>query len=194
LPKTTAPIFELTKEKATIKMDDYIDSEGEVSTTKKKSDSDADNVPVSMSEEEKAQMELEDEEKDSKAASTTIKMDDCIDSNGEVSSIKKKSNLDADNDNDEDEDDDDGDKEDDKDDDEEDTDNDDKEDVCDFDLNDIEGMSEYELMCLQRVHRNNARLASLGLLGGMTSNASPSANRTNRKKRVVTQGDYVRRV
>ena len=70
----------------------------------------------------------------------------------------------------------------------------DDEDVCDFDLNDIEGMSEYELMRLQRVHRNNARLASLGLLGGMTSNASPSANRTNRKKRVVTQGDYVRRV
>ncbi len=40
LPKTTAPTIEPTKEKATIKMDDYIDSEGEVSTTKKRNDLD----------------------------------------------------------------------------------------------------------------------------------------------------------
>jgi hypothetical protein len=49
-------------------MDDYIDSEGEVSTTKKRNDSGADNVPVFVSEREEAQMESEDEEKDSKAA------------------------------------------------------------------------------------------------------------------------------
>jgi hypothetical protein len=35
-------------------MDGCINSDGEVSTTKKNSDSDADNVPVSMSEEEEA--------------------------------------------------------------------------------------------------------------------------------------------
>jgi hypothetical protein len=51
------PTVEPTKEKAAIKMDDFIDSNGEVSTTKKKSNSDADNVPVSMSEEEEARME-----------------------------------------------------------------------------------------------------------------------------------------
>ena len=48
-------------------MDDYIDSEGEVSNTKKRNGSDADNVQVSMSEEEESQMESEDEEKDLKA-------------------------------------------------------------------------------------------------------------------------------
>jgi hypothetical protein len=51
-------------------------------------------------------------------------------------------------------------------------------------LNDVEGMSEYQVLRLQRIHRNNAKLASLGLLGGMTSNATPSADCTNRKKRV----------
>ena len=56
-------------------MDDYIDSEGEVSTTKKRNDLDADNVPVSVSEKEEAQMESEDEEKDLKAASApTIRL------------------------------------------------------------------------------------------------------------------------
>jgi protein tyrosine/serine phosphatase len=55
-------------------------------------------------------------------------------------------------------------------------------------------MSEYELMHMQRVHRNNVRLASLGLFASMTSAASPSADRTNRKKRVATQVDFVRRV
>ena len=69
-PKTTTPTAEPTKEKATIKMDHCIDSDGEVSTTKKKSYSNADYVPVSVSEEEEAQMELEDEKKDSKAAPT----------------------------------------------------------------------------------------------------------------------------
>jgi hypothetical protein len=68
LPKTTTPTSEPTKEKATNKMDDYIDSEGEVSTTKKRNDSGANNVPVFVSEREEAQMESEDEEKDSKAA------------------------------------------------------------------------------------------------------------------------------
>ena len=53
---------------ATIKMDECIISNGEVSTTKMKSNSDADNVPVSLSEEEEVQMESEDEEKDSKPA------------------------------------------------------------------------------------------------------------------------------
>ena len=45
-------------------------------------------------------------------------------------------------------------------------------------------MSEYQVLRLQRIHRNTAKLMSLGLLGGMTSNATPSADCTNRKKRV----------
>ena len=53
-PKTTTITVEPTKENVTIKMDGCINSDGEVSTTKKNSDSDADNVPVSMSEEEEA--------------------------------------------------------------------------------------------------------------------------------------------
>jgi hypothetical protein len=52
-----------------------------------------------------------------------------------------------------------------------------------FDLNDIEGMSQYKLMRLQRVHRNNARLPSLGLLAPMTSATTLSSDRSNRKKR-----------
>jgi hypothetical protein len=83
---------------------------------------------------------------------------------------------------------------DDDDNDEEDTDVNKEEDIFDFDLNDIEGMSKYKLMHMQRVHRNNARLVSLGLLGGMTSAASPSSDRPNRKKRAGPQGDFVRRV
>ena len=47
-PKTTSPTVEPTKEKATIKMDDCINSDKEASSTKKKSDSDVDNVSVSM--------------------------------------------------------------------------------------------------------------------------------------------------
>jgi hypothetical protein len=56
-------------------------------------------------------------------------------------------------------------------------------------------MSEYELLRLRRIRRNKARRTSLGLLKGMTSAAPPpSANRTNRKKRVAMQGDFVRRI
>jgi hypothetical protein len=80
---------------------------------------------------------------------------------------------------------------DDKGDDDNDTDDDEEEGIFDFDLN---GMSKYELLRLQRVHRNNARLVSLGLLEVKTSMAYPSANRTNRKKRVATQVDFVRRI
>jgi hypothetical protein len=47
---------------------------------------------------------------------------------------------------------------------------------------------------LRKIRRNEAKLASLGLLEGMMSAASPSAHRTNRKKRVATQGDFVRRI
>jgi hypothetical protein len=56
-----------------------------------------------------------------------------------------------------------------------------------FDLNDIKGMSKYKLMRIQRVHRNNARLASLGLLTPMMSAASLSSDRFNRKKRSAPQ-------
>ncbi len=55
-------------------------------------------------------------------------------------------------------------------------------------------MSEYKLMPLQRMHRNNAKLTSLGLHGGMTSTTSPSSDRPNRMKRAAPQGDFVRRV
>ena len=64
----------------------------------------------------------------------------------------------------EDNDDDDDDNEEDDDDDnkeDNDDDNDDEEDVCNFDLNDIEGISKYNLLRLQRIHRNNAKLTSL---------------------------------
>ena len=110
-----------------------------------------------------------------------------------------------DNGNKEDDDDDDGNKEDndDNDDDDDDddegdndnkenTNNDDKEGI--FDLNDVKGMSQYELLRLRRIRRNEARLASFGLLEDMTSAASPSADRIIRKKRVATQGDFVRRI
>jgi hypothetical protein len=108
------------------------------------------------------------------------------------------------NNNDKDDDDDDnGDKEDDNDnededegndDNEEDTDDNKEENFFDFNLNDVNGMSEYELLRLRNVHRNNARLASLGLLEGMTSTAPPSTDRIIRKKRVAMQGDFVRRI
>ena len=75
--------------------------------------------------------------------------------------------TDINNDNDEDDDDDEIDTDINGDDDNYNDDDGDDEDVCDFDLNNIEGMSEYEQMRMQRIHRNNARLASLGLLGGM---------------------------
>ena len=63
-----------------------------------------------------------------------------------------------------------------------------------FDLNDIEGMSKYVLMRIQWVNRNNARLASLGLLAPMTSAASLSSDRSDRKKRSAPQHDVERRV
>ena len=63
-----------------------------------------------------------------------------------------------------------------------------------FDLNDIEGMSKYKLMRIQRVHRNNARLASLGLLAPVTSAASLSSDRSNSKKRSTPQDDVERQV
>jgi hypothetical protein len=89
----------------------------------------------------------------------------------------------------------DGDKEDDDNGEEEEYTNEDEEKcIFDFDLNDVEGMSKYKMMRLQRIRRNEAKLTSLGLLKGMTSATSPSSNRTNRKKRAAPQGDFVRRV
>jgi len=44
------------------------------------------------------------------------------------------------------------------------------------------------------VHSVILALASLGLLGGMTSTASPSSDRPNRKKRAAQQDDVERRV
>jgi len=113
-----------------------------------------------------------------------IKMDECIVSNGEVSTTKMKSDSDAadivpvsvseeeeahkddeeDNDNDDDNNNDNND---------DNNNNDNKEGIFDFDLNDVEGMSEYELMRLQKIRRNEAKPTSLGLLGGMTSTAPP---------------------
>ena len=63
-----------------------------------------------------------------------------------------------------------------------------------FDLNDIEGMSEYEVLRLWRIRRNEAKLASLGLLAPMTSAASLSSDRSNSKKRSASQDDVERRV
>jgi len=106
-------------------------------------------------------------------------------------------NDDEEDDNKDDNNDDDGDKEDDNNNDEEDTDDGDEEDVCDFDFNDVEGMFEYAMLRLQKIRRNEAKLASLGLIGGMTSAATPSTDRTNRKKcvkHVALKGDFVRRV
>jgi hypothetical protein len=168
----------------TARSEDYhIDSDGEVSYTTKKSDS-ADNVLVSVSEEEEeeTQMESEDEEKDSKAApAPTMKGEEpCVSPpvNEEDNVNKEDNNNDTDENNN----------------DKEDTDADEEEDIFNFDLNDIEGMSEYELIRMQRVYRNNVRLVRLGLLEPMTSTASPSSNHPNRKKRVATQVDFVRRI
>ena len=138
-------------------------------------------------------MESEDEEKDSKAAPTpTIE--------GEVPCVSlpvdEEDNDDDDNEDDVNDDDkeddvnDDDDEEDDNGDDEEDNDDDDEEDVCNFDLNEVEGMSEYKVLHLQKIHWNNVKLVSLCLLGGMMSVAPPSADRPNRKKHVVMQGDF----
>ena len=129
-------------------------------------------------------MVSDDEEKVSKAVpAPTIE--------GEVPCVSPPV-YEEDNDNNDDDDDnnDDADKEDDNDDNKEDNDDDNEEDICDFDLNDVKDMSEYEVLRLQRIHRNNVKLASLGLLGGITPATFPSADRTNRKKRMASQGEF----
>ena len=63
-----------------------------------------------------------------------------------------------------------------------------------FDLNNIEGMSEYEVLRLRRIHRNEAKLARIGLLEPMTSAASLSSDRSNSKKLSAPQDDVERRV
>ena len=151
---------------------------------KKKSDSDADNVPVSVSEEEEAKMESEDEEKDSKAApAPSIE--------GEEPCVSPPADE-EDNDNENDDDDDDDDDNDDNDD-KEDTDVDEEKNIFDFNLNVVEGMSEYKVLCLQKIRRNEAKLASLSLLAPMTS-ASLSSDPSNSMKRSASQDDVERRV
>jgi hypothetical protein len=73
------------------------------------------------------------------------------------------------------------------------SDNDDDDDEDDDD-NDVSGMSEYELKRMQNMARNNARLASLGLLVPMTSTATLSSNPSNGKKRSASQDNVERRV
>ncbi len=144
-------------------------------------------------------MESEDKEKDLKAA-TALAIEGkvpCVSPPVDKEDIDDEEDNDDDDNDKEDDNDDDGDKEDDDDNDddnEEYTDDNKEEGIFDFNSIDVNGMSEYEVLRLRRIRRNKARLASLGLLEGMTSAASPSANRTNRKKRVATQGDFVRRI
>ena len=150
-------------------MDDYIDSEGEVSTTKKRNDLDADNVPVSVSEEEEAQMESEDAEKDSEE---------------EVPCMSPPVYDDNDDDNDDNEEDDD-----------DNNDGDDEEDVCDFDLNDVKGMPKYKVLRLQRIHMNNAKLASLVCSGARRLppphlSTAPIERNVWRRK-VILQGEFL---
>ena len=133
-------------------------------------------------------MESEDEEKDLKAASAPTIEEEVPCVSPPVDEEDDDDEEDNNNDNHEDKGDDDNDN------DEEDTNNDKEEDIFDFDLNDVEGMSEYKLMRLQRIHRNKEKLLSLGLLGGMTSNATPSSNSPKRKKHVAPQDDVERRV
>ena len=61
-------------------------------------------------------------------------------------------------------------------------------------LNVVEGMSEYEVLRLQRLRRNEVKLASLGLLTPMTSATSLSSDCSNSKKCSVPQDDVERRV
>jgi len=63
-----------------------------------------------------------------------------------------------------------------------------------FDLNNIEGMSEYEVLHLRRIRRNEVKLARIGLLEPMTSAASLSSDRSNSKKLSAPQDDVERRV
>ena len=57
-----------------------------------------------------------------------------------------------------------------------------------------QGNVRVETDAMQRVHRNNTRLASLGLLAPMTSAASLSSDRSNSKKRSAPQDDVERLV
>jgi len=102
------------------------------------------------------------------------------------------------NDDDEDDDDDDNDTDINNDDDnDDDDDNADDEDSDDDDVNDddglynINGICELEMKRMQNVARNNARLASLGLLGRMLSIATPPSDHPNRKKCVNTRLDML---
>ena len=56
------------------------------------------------------------------------------------------------------------------------------------------GLSEYEKKRMGNIARNNARLASLGLLVPMTSAATLSSNLSNRKKRLASQDNAERRI
>ena len=55
-------------------------------------------------------------------------------------------------------------------------------------------MSEYKVLCLRKIRRNEAKLASLGLLAPMTSTASLSSDSSNSMKRSASQDDVERRV
>ena len=130
-------------------------------------------------------MESEDEEKNSKAAPAPTIIE------GEEPCVSSPVNE-EDNNNEEDNDDD-TDKEDANNKDKEDTAVDKEEDIFDFNLTVVEGMSKYELMHLQTVHRHNTRLERLGLLAPMTFAISLSSDRSNSKKRSAPQDDVERR-
>jgi len=63
-----------------------------------------------------------------------------------------------------------------------------------FDLNVVEGLSEYEVLRLQRICRNEAKLVSLGLLAPMTSAASLSSDSSNSMKCSAPQDDVEKQV
>jgi len=62
------------------------------------------------------------------------------------------------------------------------------------DDDDVGGMSKYKLKRMRNMARNNARLASLGLLVPMTSAATLSSSPSNGKKRSASQDNVERRV
>jgi len=66
--------------------------------------------------------------------------------------------------------------------------------ACDDDDGDVRGMSELELKRMRNETRNNARLASLGLLVPMTSATTLTSDLSNRKKRLASQDKVERRV
>jgi uncharacterized protein YcbK (DUF882 family) len=70
----------------------------------------------------------------------------------------------------------------------------DNDDNNDGGLNDNNGMSKYELKRMGNIARNNARLASLGLLVPMTSAPTLSSYPSNGKKRSASQDNVERRV